>query len=379
MIAENMLEQELTAPRLHEAFDANGWRRIFLVTGKASYDRGLARSAVEAYCAENGIEVFRFDNFEVNPKEDEMLAGVRAATLFAPDAVIAIGGGSVIDMAKLIRFFCAYTGDIAKADYQAVRLSIPLVAVPTTAGTGSEATHFAVVYRRGRKYSVAHPGVLPDVAWLDYRLSLSASPFQKLCSGLDAFCQAMESLWSCRSTPESRAWAAEALDLLHRSLPQAVKGDHDSMAHMVRGAYLAGRAINISCTTAPHAYSYGLTSLARVPHGLAVAAFLPHFMEHNMRANPGNVNDARGCGFVQERLQEIVEILGLDQAPCRELRVWLDGLVNRFSPAVVLQPTEWQAIVQGVNVERLSNNPVRCEGDGLPVPEKLLSFVSVKG
>lgn len=378
MMAEKTLERELSATHLHEALDANEWRRLFLVTGNASYERSAARDAVETYCAERGIEVCRFNNFEVNPKEEEMIAGVRAATVFSPDAIMAIGGGSVIDMAKLIRFFRAYTGDISKGDYQVVRRAIPLVAVPTTAGTGSEATHFAVVYRQGCKYSVAHPGVLPDVAWLDYRLSQCASPFQILCSGLDAFCQAMESLWSCRSTPESRTWAADALALLYRALPRVVEGDLDYMVHMVRGAHLAGRAINISFTTAPHAYSYGLTSLAHVPHGLAVAAFLPHFLECNLRVNPSNVNDARGCEFVRERMQEIVKILGWGQNPCSKLRSWLEGLVNSFSPTVVLQQAHWQAIIQGVNVQRLSNNPVRCGDDDVPVPESLLSFVKVE-
>ena len=151
-----------------------------------------------------------------------------------------------------------------------------LIAIPTTSGSGSEATHFAVVYVGGEKFSVAHPiYMLPNVVVLNPSLTYSMDSYQTALSGVDAFAQAMESYWSVNSTEESKKYSIEALELIIEHLPLAVNYNDNSRDIMLHAANLAGKAINIAKTSGAHAISYVLTSKFNIPHGQAVALTLP--------------------------------------------------------------------------------------------------------
>jgi alcohol dehydrogenase class IV len=233
-------------PRLIAALGA---RRLLLVTGQGSFDACGASRAL-TWQPGTGESVARFSEFSENPRLEDVELGMRIFREQAPDAVVAVGGGSVLDMAKLVNGLASQPGsprDVVLGGAPVARRGVPLVAVPTTAGSGSEATHFAVVYVGRSKYSVAGPGLLPDVAVVDPALTASASPQLTAATGMDALAQAIESYWSIHSTEQSKTCARRANDLVLRCLPDAVHtGSSSARRGMSKAAHLAGRAINIT-------------------------------------------------------------------------------------------------------------------------------------
>ena len=223
-----------------------------------------------------------------------------------------------LDTGKLVNLLAAQEGPaevIVRGRTPAARAGLPLIALPTTAGSGSEATHFGVVYADKIKYSVASPFMLPDVSVVDPDLTMSVSPRQTAISGMDAFAQAVESSWSIHSTEASRQDARRAVQLALAHLPCAVTAP--TLQHrraMSKAAYLAGRAINVTRTTAPHAVSYPLTAHFGYPHGHAVALTLGEFLVYNSRVSDDDVTDPRGTSHVRRVVDELVQMLGCETA-----------------------------------------------------------------
>ncbi len=194
----------------------HGCQRVFLVVDEVAYVQSGAQQRLSALL--NHYAVRTFAEFTPNPTLKQ--ASVAAAQLSqeANEVVLAIGGGTAIDVAKLACCLVANQQDAAEgwSDLLAGQPPVqprkhPLLAVPTTAGTGSEATHFAVLYAGNQKHSIAHPSLLPDAVVLDATLTKSLPRAVAVASGLDALAQAIESLWSNRSTNASMADAETAL------------------------------------------------------------------------------------------------------------------------------------------------------------------------
>jgi alcohol dehydrogenase len=262
-------------------------KKVFLVTGKKSYTNSGSNEIIKNL--EGSFEFIRFKDFEDNPNILDVEKGVNIFKENNCDCILAIGGGSSIDMAKLIKFFNPKIKPfIGKFNLQLLsNENIPLIAIPTTAGTGSEATQFAVLYVGLDKYSISDILLLPNHVAIISKLHFSQTKYQKAVSGLDAFSQAIESFWSVNSTDESRDYSLQALKLIVPNLPKIVSEVKDISAYknMALGAYLAGKAINIAKTTAPHAFSYYLTKRFNLPHGHAVSIFLPSFIDYNFYLN----------------------------------------------------------------------------------------------
>jgi len=164
-------------------------KKILLVTGKNSLETSGAAGKIAQY--RNNYDFSRWHDFSVNPKLDEIKKGIEFFRHRAFDFILAIGGGSVLDTAKLIRILSCPDVDPNEIIIQPNLISyvgVPLVALPTTAGTGSEVTHFAVVYIQRKKHSVAHDYILPDYAIIDPTLSTSMSPELSATTGLDVLC-----------------------------------------------------------------------------------------------------------------------------------------------------------------------------------------------
>lgn len=237
---------------------------------------------------------------------------------------------------------------------------MPLILFPTTAGTGSEATHFAVCYMDGLKYSIADESILPTEAYIDYRFTLTASPYLTACSGFDALSQAIESYWSIKSTKDSRAYAAEAIKLIYPNLEKCVFMPSEfEREQLAIGSNFSGRAINISFTTAPHAYSYGITTYMNLPHGHAVACTLPYFFELNMNVSDENCMDSRGVDFVRRRMDELCLLLGITLKDCFLSLIRYINLLFMNKKIVPPSVDIIREILKSVNVERLGNNPVK--------------------
>ena len=355
------MPRQFTGPgsiyQVHSSIEKLNAKRIFIVSGKRSYELSGAKEKLEEI--PEGTESMRYFDFEENPKFKDAAEGKKIITEFSPDLIIAIGGGSVIDIAKLLSVF---PGDESEAE-KMIRGEMkvpdklaPMIAIPTTSGSGSEATHFAVVYINEVKYSLASKSLIPEYVILDSELTYSMTPYQTAVSGMDALCQAIESFWAKGSTIESRSFASKAIKLLLKNLEAAVNHpDSFIREEMMKGAHLAGKAINISKTTAPHALSYSLTTLYGIPHGHAVALTMGEFILHNSRSSGRQLKG---------RMEDLFTLFGCENA-CQSRNKFLSimmniGLETKLSEVVkALKKTDIPRLVQSVNEERLGNHPIQ--------------------
>lgn len=199
----------------------------------------------------------------------------------------------------------------------------------------------------------------PEYVFLSSAFSRSVNQYLTACSGLDVFCQAVESIWNVNSNAESEEYALEAAKLAWNNLRNAVlHSDDTARENMQEAAYLAGKAINITKTTAPHAVSYAFTSYYGIPHGHAVALSLPFFLDYNFSVTQYDCNDIRGPEAVKERIMRLLSKIGLsiEEAPLAiknyyaeiNINITISTLINEFDPAI---------ISSNVNLQRLGNNP----------------------
>lgn len=346
-------------------------RKLFFVVDKSAYTASGADKCLEPYL--QSLSVTRFSNFELNPKLHDIERGVHLVRETDPDVIVALGGGTAIDLGKLVGTLAHQDGsarEIIVGRDRIQKTGPPLIAIPTTAGTGSEATHFAVAYVDGEKYSVAHPSMLPAYAIVDPTLTLSLPADITAATGLDAFCQAIESIWAVGATDESLAYATDALRLAFQELPNAVnKPTLIARRSMCRAAHLAGKAINISKTTSSHALSYSITANYGVPHGTAVALTLSPMLAYNAKVTAADCNDPRGPRHVLDRIRLILDLLESEDiaAACGKI----ESLISRVGCPTSLQElgivtdASILQIVSQVNAHRLSNNPRQSDSVSL--------------
>jgi len=232
-------------------------RSVLLVTSRDSYrDSGAQRAMCAGLANRN---VVRFEDHSPNPTLADVERGVPVCRALRPDVVVAVGGGSVIDTAKAVNLFAAQQappGAVLNDSSLILERPQSLIAVPTTAGSGSEATHFATIYVSGIKHSLAHDWLRPRAAIVDPCLTYSLSPRLTAITGLDALSQAIESYWSVGASAESQLLAEQAIGQMWPTLATAVRAPNpNARVTMAEGAYLAGRAIDLTRTTAAHAIS----------------------------------------------------------------------------------------------------------------------------
>ena len=336
--------------RLNDLNNSN----IFFVTGKKSFELSGSKAYVEKNIS-LGKKINCFNNFSSNPKFDDVKKGLNLFRKDSYDCIVAIGGGSVIDMAKLIAFYSER--GIEKFDtYLPVtqRIKYPIIAIPTTAGSGSEETHFAVVYNKGIKYSVAHPSLKPTHKILVPELAFNCPNEQKLTSALDAFCQAIESYWSRYANEKSKKYSLIALTLLIENLENGlVKNDFNAFKKIVEASNYAGKAINISKTTACHALSYYFTSKFNVPHGKAVALIMPFIFQYHYINMPDST--------IMKRLIQHLDFKSNDYIGEFKKFFKKIGLNDDFQTFGIDVENNIDELVKNVNQERMKNNPINIE------------------
>ncbi|NLK22336.1 MAG: phosphonoacetaldehyde reductase [Epulopiscium sp.] len=223
-----------------------------------------------------------------NPTQKDVIESLKQVGNSKVETIIAFGGGSGIDLAKGISAFYnieknenytidEITDSIKNKTYPGDAL-IHIIAVPTTAGTGSEVTQWATIWDENgdSKFSIDHPMLKPRLAIISPDLTLSVPAEMTLATGLDAMCQAIESYWSKHTTPVVQEIAYRAVELVIQHLRQAVEEPDDIVARerLCRASVLAGLAFSQTRTTACHSISYPLTMLYNVPHGLAASITL---------------------------------------------------------------------------------------------------------
>lgn len=208
------------------------------------------------------------------------------------DSILAVGGGSVIDTAKGVRMLISQNASdleqLMGCEVLTAGRHIPFIAVPTTAGTGSECTPVAVISnpqkRVKQEYISAH--LLPDVAVLDVRMTMTLPPKVTASTGIDALCHAVEAYTCLQKNPMSDAYAVAAMALIRENLPKAVAKPNDKQARlaMANASLMAGTAFGNSMVGLVHAIGHSLGGICHVAHGDAMSILLPHVMAYNLDA-----------------------------------------------------------------------------------------------
>lgn len=286
---------------LPEYAKALGRTALFVTDERMAGEEAFAelRRGVEA--AGLGVTVFSGTLPEL-PAEC-LAAGVDAGRTCGADLIIGVGGGSCMDAAKIIALVLAHGGEISDyyGEFKVPGPILPLIALPTTAGTGSEVTPVAVVSDKGRavKVGIASPHLIPHTAICDPELTYGCPAGLTAVSGADALTHAIEAFTTARRAPTgslvhehvflgkntmSDLYALEAIRLIGRSLARAVGegSDRQARADMMLGATLAGLAFGTAGTAAAHAIQYPIGALTHTAHGLGVAAVMPYVMEFNL-------------------------------------------------------------------------------------------------
>lgn len=311
-----------------------------------------------------GVQVVKFSDFTPNPLYESVVAGVKVFRGHACDAIMAVGGGSALDVAKCIKLFSNMNHDENYLQQKIVPNSVKLLAAPTTAGTGSESTRYAVIYYNGEKQSVADDSCLPSMALLDASALQTLPEYQRKATMLDAFCHAIESFWSVNSTEESRAFAGEAIRMILANKDAYFSNLEEGNANMLWAANLAGRAINITQTTAGHAMCYKLTSLYGIAHGHAAALcnvkLWPYMICHTDKCI-----DPRGETYLRSVFAEIADVMGC--AGPEEAAECFNDIVSSLQLAVPTPEREMDfgKLAASVNPVRLKNNPIALDAETL--------------
>ncbi|MEH2532029.1 phosphonate metabolism-associated iron-containing alcohol dehydrogenase [Bradyrhizobium sp. AZCC 1588] len=318
-----------------------GKRRYALVT----YNQPIFNDLAARLTKVAGEPVAVIDNIETNPDCADLVNSCRVfgAATQAPEVIVALGGGSMMDAAKVL---AASKGDFenvrrhltekAPLDTSAI---VPIIAVPTTSGTGSEVTHWATVWdsANGSKYSLAHPLLYPEAAVLDPQLILGAPRGLTLATGLDSLSHALESIWNVNANSVSAGFAVEAAREIIETLPRLLDnlGDIDLRTRQARGSLLAGFAFSQTKTALAHNISYDITLKIGLIHGIACSFSLPIVMGWAI----GNSPD---CDAALRR------IFGPDLSEgVRKLRSFLEGIGVKTDPATYgVSPAEWTRLVE---------------------------------
>ena len=303
---------------------------------------GLLNKASEL----NGMPVF--SDFHPNPDLADCARGAEVWREHACDGLIAIGGGSTLDTAKGIKaILCAGNAENAKQGLLDETMTIPVIAVPATAGTGAEATPFAALYEDGTKLSLAHPMLRPDGVVLDSELLDTLPEYHKKSCALDALAQGIESWWANGATEDSRVHAYLAILGVLDNLRGYLAGDPHAADEMLEAAYQSGQAIAVSKTTAAHAMSYRLTTLLGKAHGHACMLTLPVLWE-----------DMLADEEMLPVLKELASVMRLGD-PLMGPRL-LRGILYDLGMEAEEMPGEsvLDELAASVNAERMSNHPV---------------------
>lgn len=358
--------------RLADIIDKVNARRVFLVTGKSFYEALGLEERIRQFAP--GRVFVRYSEFSVNPQFDDVIIGLQKMKEFSPDLVVGLGGGSALDMAKLLSIFYQKEGTIV-ADFIKARLPLPkrsisLVLIPTTAGSGSEATHFAVVYLSGQKFSVSSKELLPDFSILDPELTYTAPPKLTAVGAFDALAHAIESHWAVSSSEESRKYSASSIKIIMRIFDKLISNpDKEVRKNMLEASHLSGEAINLTKTTAAHALSYEFTMRFGLPHGQAVMLTLPKLFRLNALAEIEDLNLGVNFPDHKKRMNELCVLLGEETAEKAALK--LEDMFSKSGLKISLNPigsdkeNEILDIVSKVNLERLNNNPVKVSQKAL--------------
>ena len=347
-------------------------KNIFLVTGRNFVKKtGLQNRILQDL---RDYEVFVYDRVNPIPKLEEVNDALKEAKNYEADLIIGIGGGSVLDTSKIVSVMLKNEGEIL--DYIGKKIKnkgVPLIAIPTTAGTGSEVTPFAAFYYNDRKKSfgsIEDYLVYPSHAIVDPELTFTMPKELTASTGLDALSQALESYWSINSNPLPDTHAVQAIKLVLENLNLSYEriNDEESKINMSRASLEAGLAFSQTATTAPHSVSYPMTAHFNLSHGFACALTLPEFLLYNHNIKEEDCLDKRGHKFVKKHLERLINS-DLGFVGIKHFYDGIRNLMNKVNAPSTLTEAGIDDIEiilnEGFAPERMNNNPRKVTKESL--------------
>jgi alcohol dehydrogenase len=336
--------------------DAVGKRhKILLVTGKSFLRKSGWLKKIKKLLAGNKISIL--DGIYENPDVNVIEKGLFLARKNKVNMVVGVGGGSVLDSAKAIAVLVKNNGKVISFLDKKIKISkqgIKCIAIPTTAGSSSEATPYSVISvpERGIKITLAHKYIYPSVAIIDPDFLRSLPVSQVANPGIDALCHAVESYWNVNHNLISDTFALEAIRLIFRNLPKlyGMRSSALYRRNMARASLFAGLAFSNTRTTACHSISYPLTTIFGIPHGQACAVTLSEMLLYN----------AKTLGKRMEKLNAAIGVKNVGEAvrKVRDLMISI-GLKVKLSEFGLSKKDLAVVIEKGFTPERMINNPRR--------------------
>ena len=341
--------------------DDKNFKKILIITGNNSYKKSGAEKLFQKIVVKNQINFYFKKSFLPNIHELKRI--YLYYKKINPDLIIAIGGGAVLDYAKIVNILDDLTNiekKIKKYSYPIKKKNCKLIAIPTTAGSGAEVTSNAVIYINNVKYSFEHKLLIPDYFFLIPEFVMKVPKKIKSSSGFDAIAQAMESIISLKSSNQSVLFATDSLKLSLKYFPNYLKSPTiNNCKYMSIASNLAGKAINISKTTAPHAVSYPFSSIYNISHGHAVSLTFNKFLKFNFINEKSSISSfdlkkRYSIFFKIFKVKNIndlifkIDLLKKDaklENDYEKLGIDLDGNIDKF--------------LNNINLLRLKNNPIQ--------------------
>lgn len=347
-------------------------KTVLLVTGRAAMKKSGITGRMIGYL--KNYKIIVYDKVEPNPTTAIVDEGLELVKKENVDLIISLGGGSAIDAGKAIAILARNEGsalEYLSKEKEIKNKGLPFIAIPTTAGTGSEITIFSVltVEKDKAKKTLAHPYMYPAIAVADASLTLGLDKKTTAITGMDALSHAMEAYWSIHSFPAADEHAIKSIKLVDGHLEKACF-DLTNLRHrekMMEASLEAGKAFSQTRTTAVHSVSYPMTSHYNVPHGLACGLTLAAFLEFNYKVSKDDCMDKRGPDFVKKRIEEIAKALGsetVEQGASRIREIMKNiGLPIHLKEAGV---KDIDVVIEGgFTPERVKNNPRRVSRENL--------------
>lgn len=363
MAEQNILIASESYCEIDKYLEENSIKNILLVC-----DSSLQFLKIDEYFKSlkdrTGVEVTYFSDFRPNPLYESVVEGVKLFHDKKCEAIFAVGGGSAIDLAKCIKLYSNMDHTQNYLKQEIIPNDVKLLAIPTTAGTGSEATRYAVIYYEGAKQSVTDYSVIPSTVVMDASTLSTLPAYQKKATMMDALCHAIESFWSVNSTDESKEYSRQAIKLILENMDAYQAGDNRKNEIMLKAANIAGKAINITQTTAGHAMCYKLTSLYGIAHGHAAALCVAKLWPY-MAGHLDKCIDPRGQKYLNGIFSDIASAMGC--ATMMDAIMKFQGIVDALDLAVpeMEDGSDYEKLKTSVNPVRLKNNPVGLDGEAI--------------
>lgn len=291
-IPQNIIVGPGTLSRLPQLVTELGGKKAFIISGPSLYKNGLVERAMTDL-AVSQISAAYFTDVEANPSVTTVDKATEAFLKSGGDVIIALGGGSPMDVAKAVAVVAKYGGNITKYEgaHKVPGKVVPMIAIPTTAGTGSEVTAFSVItdHERNYKLTIFSYELFPEYAILDPKLIVTVPSSVAAACGIDAFIHAQEAFISRAASPFTEAMSEKAMELIGKSIRAYVanRGDMGAASDMLTGSLFAGIAFSFARLGNIHAMSHPLSAYFDISHGVANACLLPAVLGYNALADQG--------------------------------------------------------------------------------------------